>query len=65
MMKLAAPTCRPQTRVSAGQHLGLFALTKSIWSVRFLNLELGHLHHADRGAMRQVYHVSPQQLSTM
>jgi hypothetical protein len=49
----------------AGQHVGLFAFTKSFWSVHFLNLELGHLHCADRGAMRPAYHVRPQSLSTM
>lgn len=36
----------------AGQPVGLYQLEEGVWSVRFLHLELGHLHRADPGAMR-------------
>jgi hypothetical protein len=36
----------------AGQPVGLYRLAEGVWSVRFLHLELGHLHRADPGAMR-------------
>jgi putative transposase len=49
----------------AGQHVGLVELAKGIWSVRFLDLELGHLHRADPGAMRPAFHSRFQKLSTM
>jgi hypothetical protein len=40
----------------AGEQVGLFKLTEALWSVRFLHLELGHLHRADPGAMRSAFY---------
>jgi hypothetical protein len=39
----------------AGERLGLFKLSEGLWSVRFLHLELGHLHRSDPGAMLPAY----------
>lgn len=36
----------------AGHPVGLYRLEEGVWSVRFLHLELGHLHRTDPGAMR-------------
>jgi hypothetical protein len=36
----------------AGQHVGLYRLEEGVWSVRFLHLEIGHLHRTDSGGMR-------------
>jgi transposase InsO family protein len=43
----------------AGQRVGLFTFIQGIWSVRFLDLELGHLHRTDPGAMRPAFHARP------
>jgi len=41
----------------AAETVGLYPLAEGVWSVRFLHLELGHLHRADPGAMRPaLYH---------
>jgi hypothetical protein len=49
----------------AGQQIGLRTVTQGIWSVQFLDLELGHLHRSDPGAMRPALHVRPSKVSTM
>jgi hypothetical protein len=43
----------------AGHPVGLYRLMAGVWSVRFLRLELGHLHPADAGAMRPARAQSP------
>jgi hypothetical protein len=43
----------------AGQQVGLFAIARGVWSVRFLHLELGHLHRTDPGAMRPAFYSVP------
>jgi hypothetical protein len=40
----------------AGELLGLFVLSPGAWSIRFLHLEIGHLHRADSGGMRPANH---------
>jgi transposase InsO family protein len=49
----------------AGQRVGLFAFAQGIWSVRFLDLELGHLHRTDPGAMRPAFQVRAPKVSAM
>jgi hypothetical protein len=49
----------------AGQRVGLFTFRQGIWSVRFLDLELGHLHRTDPGAMRPAFHARAQKVSAM
>jgi putative transposase len=44
----------------AAQSIGLYALEPGVWSVRFLHLELGHLHRSDPGAMRPARLSKPQ-----
>jgi hypothetical protein len=44
----------------AGQMVGLYPLDQGIWSVRFLHLELGHLHRSDPGAMRPANYTAHQ-----
>jgi hypothetical protein len=46
----------------AGERVGLYALNQGVWSVRFLHLELGHLHRWDPGAMRPAHHAPPQKV---
>jgi transposase InsO family protein len=36
----------------AGHHVGLYLLEEGVWSVRFLHMEIGHLHRTDPGGMR-------------
>jgi hypothetical protein len=43
----------------AGYLVGLYPLAQGVWSVRFLHLELGHLHRTDPGAMRPARAQSP------
>ena len=43
----------------AGQSIGLYVLSAGVWSVRFLHLELGHLHRADPGGMRPAHFNMP------
>ena len=43
----------------AGQSIGLYVLSAGVWSVRFLHLELGHLHRADPGGMRPTHFAMP------
>lgn len=40
----------------AGELLGLFVLSQGVWAVRFLHLQIGHLHRADSGGMRPANH---------
>jgi transposase InsO family protein len=49
----------------AGQPVGLYRLSQGVWSVRFLHLELGHLHRTDAGAMRPARVRQPPKVSPM
>jgi putative transposase len=44
----------------AGETLGLYPREPGVWSVRFLQLELGHLHRSDPGAMRPAAYIKPK-----
>ncbi len=46
----------------AGETLGLYPGEPGVWAVRFLHLELGHLHRSDPGGMRPAAYAKPQKV---